>query len=174
MIKNEYTEIGKFGKTIGLKGNISINLFNKEVDPDNFYSKLFIKKVEQFVFFEVEKIILTNSKVTLKLQGIDTKEAATQLINYTVFSDQVDFSDKTLKKNEYFYEKIIGSDVLDANLNLIGKITDVVNTGPYEVFQIINSENKEMMVPSVKEMVAEIREGALILTQYGCEVANIC
>ena len=65
--------------------------------------------------------------VLLKLQGIDTVEAARALRNQILYADRADMP---LEKGEYFIQDLIGLTVVDADTGEeYGTLSDVSQTG---------------------------------------------
>lgn len=148
----QYLEAGKITGPHGIKGDIKItpwcNGCDFLCDFDGFYfdeGKNFIK----IKFAKVHKnIVITH------FDGIETIEQAEKLRGKIIYINK---NKVNLPEDEYFIQDIIGLDVFDKNTNeLYGKITEVFKTGANDVYQVTSKENKNYLIPVIKEVVIDI------------------
>lgn len=62
---------------------------------------------------------------------------------------------KTLKEDEYYIFQLIDLDVYDSNGNFLGKVSKYVEN-PKANDLIVISNDKEVMIPFIKEFIKEI------------------
>ena len=97
----------------------------------------------------------------IKLEGVDSVEQADLLRGRVLFIRR---EDCRLPEGEYFIQDLIGMQVCDADSGQIyGKLTDVLKTGANDVYQVTNQEGKDILIPSIPQVVAErnLKEGVL-------------
>ena len=61
-----------------------------------------------------------------------------------------------LEKDEYFVADLIGLKVLDEEKNIGGELTDVMSTGANDVYVIRLDDNKELLLPAIKECILDV------------------
>ncbi len=155
-----YLEIGKIVAIHGLKGEV-------RVDPWCDYPEFLCEFDELFFSKGTEKIIIENARphkniVIMKIEGIDTPEAAEKLRGKILYISR---NDVELPEGTYFVQDLIGLEVEDAdNGTVYGRITDVRNTGANDIYTI-KSEEKEFMFPAVPEFIekTDIEGGKLYI-----------
>ena len=105
---NKKIPIAKIGKSHGIKGWQKIHLLTD-----------FPEQFKPGTTFSSDKTDLTIDKIDLKkglvkFTGIDTPEDAKKLTNRTLYTTEEETKENIkLKKNEYFWFEIIGSDVIE-------------------------------------------------------------
>ena len=97
--------------------------------------------------------------VDICLESIDkgffyeTIEEAEKLRNSVIYIDRNDVS---LPEGRYFIDDLIGCNVTDADTgNLLGKISDISETGANDVWHITNN-GKEYLVPAIDEVIVSV------------------
>jgi len=60
-----------------------------------------------------------------------------------------------LRKNQYYYHQIIGLSVVTAAGEMIGRVTDIMETPGNEVY-VVQGTDKEYLIPAVKPIITEI------------------
>lgn len=141
---NEYIHIGKIAATHGLTGELVVkHALGKKTDFKTAEA-VFIEKMkdEYLPYFHEKSTARSNAETIVKLEGIDSKEAASVLLQKKVWLTKKDFEQLVSKS---------------APVNLIGFI--VVNDGerlapvesvieqPLQVLLQISLENKEVLIP---------------------------
>lgn len=64
-----------------------------------------------------------------------------------------------LSENEYYYADLVGMEVIlltDSGQEAYGKLTDVMETGPNQVFIVRRPDGKEVLIPSIRECIIEV------------------
>ena len=60
-----------------------------------------------------------------------------------------------LQEEEYFYEQIIGLAVYTTDGDIIGKVSDIFETGSNDVY-VVKGLNKEYLIPAIRDVIKEI------------------
>ena len=61
-----------------------------------------------------------------------------------------------LKKDEYFVADLIGLEVIDEEKNIKGRLTDVMPTGANDVYVIELEDDRELLLPAIKDCIKEV------------------
>ena len=99
--------------------------------------------------FEKNKTV--ENGVILTIEGYDTPEKANTLRGKYLCVDR----EHTIKlpKYTYFVADLIGCEVFDTDGICYGKLTDVLETGANDVYEI---EKGKLMVPALKKLISEV------------------
>jgi len=144
--------VGKITNTHGLRGEV-------RVLPLTDYMERFEELEWVYIDGHKEKFYIENIKykptlVILSFKGYDHINLVEK------FKDKYLLIDETQRRNlpedTYYISDIIGLDVYLVNNEYIGKVKDIIQTGPNEVYIIKDTNNKEIMIPAVKEFIPEI------------------
>mgnify|MGYP001248623149 CR=1 FL=1 len=89
----------------------------------------------------------------LKLSGIDTPSQATLLRHKSLAIPENERHE--LPEGRYYHHDIIGLEVWTSAGTLIGRVSQILNTGGNDVY-VVNDSGKEVLIPAVKDVVKEI------------------
>lgn len=135
MQKEEIFLVAQFGKTVGLKGDLKLNLHTDF--PQQFQSGRELSTSRGVV-----KIENYNPKRNLiKIEGFDTPEEARRLTNTKIYSSESETREFcTLKEGEYFWFDLIGLHVTE-NGEILGQIEDIQRM-PQGDYLLIKTDDK--------------------------------
>ena len=148
----KYLETGKIVGTHGVKGMVRVQPWCDSPD--------FLKQFKHIYTDSdgVNKWTLTSvnphgNVVLMAIKGIDSIEKAETLRNKIIYIDR---KDAKIPKDRYFIDDLIGCTVYDADSNaVLGKLTDVSQTGANDVWHITKNNN-EYLVPSIDEVIVSV------------------
>lgn len=151
-MKNKFLEAGKIVGTHGVRGMVRIQAW---CDTPEFFCAL--KKVYLDREGKDKLTIIKSSPhgnvVIAAIKGIESIEQAEKYRGKVVYMDR---KDAKLDDGQYFICDIIGSSVFDADSGkLLGKLTDVSETGANDVWHI-KQEDKEYLIPCIDEVVVSV------------------
>ena len=132
----EYKYIGKIVSTHGIKGEIKI------ISTSQFKDKLF--KENTYIYFgkNLEKHLIKTYRVhknydMITIDDLKNINDVLKYINLKVYKNREDIK---LEKNEFFYDDLLGYNVLYNN-KIIGKITDYDDKTTNIVYKINGDKN---------------------------------
>ena len=161
MIREEdIYQIGKLGKTHGVKGEISF-LFEDDIF-DRVDADYVILKVDGiFVPFFIEEYrFRSDANAIIKFEDIGTQERARELTGCEVFfpRDLVDSDDESIS-----WASIVGFDIIDAESgNKIGRIASVDDTTLNILFCLEDS----CLIPASNDLITSIDQQARTITMH--------
>lgn len=154
--------IGKVSGCSGIKGLLKIN-------PITDYPERFLKLKRIFLFddrkslfalnpkdefeFKVEKCEATAAQISLKLEGIDSKETAAEYVNFEILIPEEERI--KLPKGKFFHYEIIGFNVFSGS-DLLGVLKKIDNYGSHDLLNVVTAEGKEILIPYREEFVKKI------------------
>ncbi len=153
----EKLKVGIITSTHGIKGEVKVfpttddaKRFKKlkEVmpgDEDNG-TALPVLLIEGVKFFKQFAI--------LKFKGIDSINEADKYKGKSLWIYRKDAV--RLHKNEYFVADLIGMAVTDEEGKPLGVLTDVLETGANDVYVVNRGEEKDLLLPAIKECIIAV------------------
>ena len=158
--EEEIYQIGKLGKTHGVKGEISF-LFDDDVFERVDADYLVLKVDGIFVPFFIEEYrFRSDSNAIIKFEDIDTQERARELTGCEVF-----FS-RTLAESDndsISGAAIVGFDIIEANSGKkIGRIASVDDT----TLNILFCLEDGRLIPASEDLITTIDEQARTITMH--------
>jgi 16S rRNA processing protein RimM len=146
-MKKEFLEAGKIVTTHGIRGEVKVMPYTDSPELLCEFDRLFIGKNHEETAVERSRVF--KSTVIMKLEGVDTPEAAEKLRNKLLYMHRDDLE---LDEDTYFIQDLIGLEVRDADTDKVyGKITDVMQTGANDVYVVTG--DREYLVPAIADVV---------------------
>ena len=151
MIKN-YLEIGKIVGTHGIRGECRVELWCDSGEFFSYFKALYLDD-------KGEKKISVKSRphkniALMKIKGIENIDDAIPLVGTVLYMDR---NDCPLPDDVYFVQDIIGCEVRNINDGTVyGKVSDVLNTGANDVYEVKGESNKPFYMPKIDEIVKEV------------------
>lgn len=147
---SEFYLVAKIISVWGKKGFVRISSFSDF--PERFLKlkKVYIDFFGEKKEFSVEKIDFFKNSYNLKFANFNSDEDVEILIGKDVFVDESDLIQ--LPEDTYFVHDLIGSKVVYRDKE-IGIIKDIFNYPANDVYSVVNNENKEILIPAIKDAI---------------------
>lgn len=153
----EYLEAGKIENTHGVKGDLKVDC---RCDSQAVFAELetlYLKEKGEYKPCRVTKNQPYKGKMLVHLEGVESMEEAMLLKNRTLYAHRSAFD---LPEGSFFIADLIGTPVIDAHTEKVyGKVTDVVNYGGGDLYELKNEEGKTMLLPAVEAFVQKVEPG---------------
>jgi 16S rRNA processing protein RimM len=148
-----YCSIGKLVTTFGVKGELVLGHQLRKKTALKGLEVLFIEvmKDEMLPYFIQSAKIKTAEEIYLKLDGVDTKEAAQKLIQKEVWLAQEDFHKYAAKSSPL---SLLGFHLINDGDDL-GEVLEVIEH-PHQVLLRIDVNGKEALIPVHEETLKKI------------------
>lgn len=148
----KYLEVGQIVGTHGVRGEMRVNPWCDSPDFMKQFKHFYLSKDGA----EPLKVISCRPHgniALLKVEGIDSIDAANRIMRKVLYMDR---AEANLRQGENFIQDLIDCTVSDADTGTVyGKLTDVMETGANDVWQITDEKGKEYLIPAIKEVISE-------------------
>lgn len=150
----QFLQVGVITSTHGVRGDVKV--FPTTDDPARFkkLKKVIVEGKRENTEMEVQQVRFFKNMVILKLKGIDTMDDAEKLRNRALLVSRENAV--KLKPGEYFICDLIGLEVSEDNGNYLGKLTEVIQTGANDVYVVQMENDKEVLIPNIKDCIINI------------------
>ena len=156
----KYTSIGFTKKEHRLKGELKVLVEDEYLEDFLKTPVIFLSIKGRHLPFFVEKATLEN-ELTLKLEDVDSKEAAQLLSSKEIFLQPANILKKEERKIEVESDLVFGHLVdftlVDAEIGELGKIEDVIEF-PQQEMAVISHNEKEIFIPLHESLIEKIDE----------------
>ena len=155
----EWYNVGRIVNTHGIRGEVRV-LSTTDFEDVRFAvgNKLaaFKKDDKKPIWVTIESVRRHKNFILLTFEGYNN-------INFVepfkegllkVSKDQLD--EDVLEENEYYYFEIIGCEVFSEEGEQIGTITEILETGANDVWEVKASNGKKHYIPYIEDVVKEI------------------
>ena len=104
--------------------------------------------------YQIERsYMLSNERVTLKLEGIDNPEEAGRLRDGVLMVPEEMVP--ALPEGEFYHYQIIDVHVYTQDREYLGQVTQILSTGSNDVY-VVSSDGKDLLIPAVDEVIKEV------------------
>lgn len=157
----------------GIKGEVKVYPTTDDTKRFQDLKECYLSSGENVIETKCVSCKFLKQMVVLGFEGYDSIEQVEPLRQWDILVDR-EHAVKLLD-GEFFLCDIMGAEVYDQYENMVGYITEVLETPANHVFVIEKKENgkkNEMLVPVVKEWVQDVdieNKRVRIISYYGLE-----
>jgi 16S rRNA processing protein RimM len=154
MRKEECFYLGKIAKKFSFKGEVLVYLDTDEPELYENMESVFVELNKNLVPFFIENSSLhKNDFLRVKFEDVDTEEDADAIMGCELYLP-LSFLPK-LEGNQFYYHEVIGFEVEDQRLGVVGKIVSINDTTSQPLFEVLNG-NVEMLIPMIDQFLVKI------------------
>ena len=143
----ELIEIGQVVNTHGIRGEIKLNPWTDDLYDIEELTRLYYENGTEV---EIERSRVHKNTVIIKLSGIDAIEDAEKLKGKVLFTEKTPLPD-----GRYYIKDLIGLDAIE-NEEKIGTLTDVLNTGANDIYEIKLNDGQKIYIPVIDGVVDDV------------------
>ena len=149
MSQHRLVVIGKVGKPFGVKGEIRIRPYTDSLEMFQRSAILVLDTTP----YTVLSLRSHKGSAIVSLEGIDTPEAAKELVGHLVKTDESNLPPK--EEDEYYWHELIGLQVFTQDGRDLGEITSIIETGAHDVLQV-EGKFGEVLLPMIDEVILQV------------------
>lgn len=151
-MRKQYLETGKIVGTHGIKGMTRVQVWADDTEFLNGFKYVYTDK-DGNGKLEISRVQPHGTVALIAFKGVNTIEQAEKLRGTVIYINR---DDAKLPEGRYFITDLLGCCVFDADTNeLLGKITDVSETGANDVWHITR-DSKEYLVPAIADVIISV------------------
>lgn len=150
----EYLQVGVITGTHGIRGEVKV--FPTTDDPARFkkLKKVFLDTGKEYLEMEIEQVKFFKQFAILKFKGYDS---INEIEKYKKKSLLVDRAHAVkLKENEYFIADLLGLEVYTDEEQLLGTLSDVLQTGANDVYVVKMEADREVLIPAIRDCILSV------------------
>ncbi len=148
----EKIKMGKVVGASGLKGELKVYNYSDTVDS--------YMRVEEMILqdspYKIESARTHKNTVILKLEGIDDRDAAERQRGKELYITEADLP--PLPQGQFYIRDLIGMEVVEETGEYLGRVTDVLQNTPQDIFEVERETGKKLLIPRVDQFVADINK----------------
>lgn len=154
MNKDEMLQVGVITDTHGIKGEVKVFPTTDDVNRFDYLKKAYIDSKEGLIPVKVNSVKYFKQYVIIKFKGINDINDIEKYKKSPLLVTREDAV--PLEEGQYYITDIIGINVYTDDGVNIGTLTEVLQTGANDVYIVRNSENKEILIPAIKQCILDI------------------
>lgn len=151
---DDLLQVGAITQTHGIRGEVKV--FPTTDDPKRFrkLKDVILDTGKEKITLDIEGVKFFKQFVILKFKGFDNINDIECYKGKNLYVTRENAV--KLAKNEYFIMDLIGLAVFDEEENLLGELTDVLQTGANDVYTVKLIEGGEVLLPAIKQCILAI------------------
>lgn len=154
MRKDECFFLGKVAKKFSFKGEVLVWLDTDEPELYENLESVFVELNNHLVPFFIERSSLhKNDFIRVKFEDISSEEEADEILNCPVYLPLRMLP--KLEGNKFYFHEVIGFQIEDKRLGIIGTIQSVNDSSAQPLFEVLNGA-KEMLIPMIDLFLVKV------------------
>lgn len=153
--KDEFVVIGKITRPQGIRGEVRVMPLTMDINRFSDLSDIYIAQEGRDGCDKrsIERVWHKKSLVVLKLSNCESYEDAEELRGCEVKVLEKDRI--TLSEDAYFWDDLIGMDVVSEDGEEIGRVFEIFPTGSNDVL-VVRSKEREVLLPFIGDIVLDV------------------
>ena len=147
-------QVGVITSTHGVRGEVKVFPTTDDAARFKKLKNVILDTGKEKIDLEIAGVKFFKNMVILKFKGIDDINDVEKYRKKSLFVTRENAV--KLKKNEYFIADLIGLKVMTDEGEALGEVTEVLQTGANDVYEIRTEDGEEILLPAIKECVKEV------------------
>ncbi len=143
---------GKVRRPHGVRGEVVVELYTDFPERLRPHTKVYLG--EKHLPLTLRSARAHNKGMLLGFEEIDTPEAAGLYRNQVLYI--VAEALPALAAGEHYFHQLIGLNVADEDGNLLGVLTEIIETGANDVYVVTGADGKELLLPAISPVVLNV------------------
>ena len=147
-------QVGAIASVHGIKGEVKV--FPTTDEPTKFkkLKSVILKTEKEEREIALQSVRFFKNMFIVKFQGIESPEDAQKYRGATLWIAREQAV--PLRENEYYRADLIGLTVVTEDGEELGILTDVLETGANDVYEVTLSDKKTALFPAIRECIKEV------------------
>ncbi|WP_348799101.1 ribosome maturation factor RimM [Flavobacterium adhaerens] len=155
MRKEDCFYLGKIAKKFSFKGEVLAYLDTDEPELYENLESVFVECNKHLVPFFIESSSLhKNDFLRIRFEDVNTEDEADSLIGNDLYLPL-----KMLPKltgNKFYFHEVIGFEVEDKRLGIVGEIQSVNDSTAQPLFEVLHKDGAEILIPIIDHFLVKI------------------
>lgn len=151
---NDMLRVGVISNSHGIHGEVKVFPTTDDVNRFKKLKNIILDTGKENLTLEIESVKFFKQMVILKFKEFNN---INEIEKYKG-KDLLVTRDNAVKleKDEYFIYDIIGANVVTEEEQLIGELKEVLQTGANDVYVVLTTEGKELLIPVIRDCVLDV------------------
>lgn len=137
----DWIVVGRFGRTYGIKGFITVHSFTDPRDNILSYTDWHVCIAKQWQPLKIVHLEITTKSILAQIEGYREREHLASLTNAEIAVSRTQLP--LLKPGEYYWHELIGMQVINQLGQSFGEVVDIMPTGANDVLVVETVESKK-------------------------------
>ena len=143
---------GKLRRPHGVRGELVMELYTDF--PERLHPPLTVYLGENHIPMTLRSVRIHNEGMIMGFEGVDSPEDAGRYRNQVLYTSTRNLP--ALTEGEYYFHQLIGLSVEDEAGVLLGKLTEIIETGANDVYVVADVNGRELLLPAIPDVILGI------------------
>ena len=150
----QFLRVGVISSTHGIRGEVKV--YPTTDDPERFLDldEVILDTGREQKILEIEGVKFFKNQVILKFKGYDNINDIEKYLKKDLLVDREHAVE--LGENENFIADLIDMEVVTDEGEVLGTLTDVIETGANDVYAVKTPEGKEILLPAIRDCILDV------------------
>lgn len=150
----QFLRVGVISRTHGIRGEVKV--YPTTDDPERFLDldEVILDTGREHKILEIEGVKFFKNQVILKFKGYDNINDIEKYLKKDLLVDREHAVE--LGENENFIADLIDMEVVTDEGKVLGTLTDVIETGANDVYAVKTPEEKEILLPAIRDCILDV------------------
>ena len=153
-ITDDLLQVGAITTTHGVRGEVKVFPTTDDVKRFSKLKEVEMEKGNGTITLHVQHVKYFKNMVIVKFKEFDSMNDVESLRGKKLYVTRENAV--KLSKDEYFIADLIDINVIDEEKGLKGVITDVIQTGANDVYEITLEDDRKFLMPAIKACVKHV------------------
>ena len=146
--------VGTITSPHGVKGEVKVFPRTDDVRRFKKLKEVYLDTGKEKLLLHPESVKFFKQFVIIKFKEFNSMNEVEGLRNKNLLVDRKNAV--KCEKDEYFIADLIGLTVYRDTGEVLGELTDVLQTGANDVYEVTKSDGKNVLLPAIKECIKEV------------------
>ena len=147
--------VGKIRRPHGVSGDVLVEVYTDH--PERLQAGGKVYAGENHLPLTISRQRSHNDGILLGFEGLSTPEQVGRFRNQVLSISTADAIE--LADDEYYFHELMGLSVLDETGDLLGEVTEIIETGANDVYVVTNQAGREVLLPAISDVILDIDLG---------------
>ncbi len=158
---SDWVVIGRFGRSHGIKGLITVISFTEPRDNILQYKYWHAHLNHQWQPLKLSHLERNHKFILAAVENFDTREEVARLTNVEIAIPSTELP--VLQAGEYYWHELHGMQVVTTEGMLLGQVTEILATGSNDVL-VVEGEKRHLLPYLPGKTVIEINDSQRLIT----------
>jgi 16S rRNA processing protein RimM len=149
-----YLRVGVITTTHGIRGEVKVFPTTDDINRFDNLKNVLLDTGKELIPLEIQGVKYFKNTVILKFKGIDDINDIEKYRGKDLLVTRENAV--KLEEGEYFIYDLIDSDVFNEDGTKLGVLNEVMTTGANDVYVIKTADNKEILIPAIKDCILNV------------------
>jgi 16S rRNA processing protein RimM len=147
-----FLAVGKVRRPHGVTGDVLVEVYTDF--PERLQPKAVVYAGEAHIPLTIQRQRIHNDGILMAFDGYTTPEQVGRFRNQSLYIAVAEAVE--LPEGEFYYHELLDLSVLDESGKLLGKVTEIMQTGANDVYVVTDEAGHEILLPAIADVVLDV------------------